>query len=257
MPATIFAKRRGRAAELRDRHEHATEILELYLVLLEPQARLYARALADRPSAADLPAYAVRHGLSGVMDATMAKGTETLREGVLQRFHEAALDDVVRRWVAGDEQSPVDRFLARAAAGPILEAFPEAAAPPREPSQRRCPACGGRPQLAVFTESGEALVTGERELECSRCARRWRYPRLTCAGCGETATSRMPIFAAHSDLPHLRIDACESCRQYLITVDLRKDPAAVPVVDELVAAPLDLHAADRGFTKIAPNLMGF
>jgi FdhE protein len=52
------------------------------------------------------------------------------------------------------------------------------------------------------------------------------------------------------------VDACESCRRYLIAVDGRRDEAAVPVVDELVALPLDLDARERGFTKIAPNLMG-
>jgi formate dehydrogenase maturation protein FdhE len=39
-------------------------------------------------------------------------------------------------------------------------------------------------------------------------------------------------------------------------VDGRKDPAAVPIVDELVALPLDLHVRERGFSKIVPNLMG-
>jgi len=28
-------------------------------------------------------------------------------------------------------------------------------------------------------------------------------------------------------------------------------------VDELVAMPLDLYAADQGLSKITPNLMGF
>jgi len=56
-------------------------------------------------------------------------------------------------------------------------------------------------------------------------------------------------------LPHLRADACEACRRYLITIDLRKEPEAVPVVDELVALPLDLYVKARGFTKIVPNLM--
>jgi formate dehydrogenase maturation protein FdhE len=31
----------------------------------------------------------------------------------------------------------------------------------------------------------------------------------------------------------------------------------VPVVDELAAIPLDLAAAERGYAKIAANLMGF
>jgi formate dehydrogenase maturation protein FdhE len=78
---------------------------------------------------------------------------------------------------------------------------------------------------------------------------------MTCVGCGEEATAKLPIFADGDRLPHLRADACETCRRYLITVDLRRDPEAVPVVDELVALPLDLYAQERGFAKITPNVM--
>jgi FdhE protein len=55
----------------------------------------------------------------------------------------------------------------------------------------------------------------------------------------------------------MRIEACDSCRQYLLNIDLAADPAAVPVTDELAALPLDLYARERGFSKITPNLMGF
>ena len=57
--------------------------------------------------------------------------------------------------------------------------------------------------------------------------------------------------------PHLRVDACASCQRYLIEVDLGRDPRAVPEVDELVALPLDLYAAEHGLSKITANLMGF
>jgi FdhE protein len=55
----------------------------------------------------------------------------------------------------------------------------------------------------------------------------------------------------------MRIEACETCRCYLLNVDIAADPTAVPVVDELAALPLDLYARERGFSKIIPNLMGF
>ena len=67
----------------------------------------------------------------------------------------------------------------------------------------------------------------------------------------------MPVLADESRFPHLRADACDTCHAYLITVDLRKDPAAVPLVDEIAALPLDIEAAERGYTKIARNVMGF
>jgi FdhE protein len=79
---------------------------------------------------------------------------------------------------------------------------------------------------------------------------------MACPACGERTTSKLPIFSDAERLPHLRADSCESCRRYLITVDLRRDSDAVPVVDELVALPIDLHMQERGFAKIVPNLMG-
>jgi FdhE protein len=63
--------------------------------------------------------------------------------------------------------------------------------------------------------------------------------------------------ATEAVFPHIRIQACESCRSYLLNIDLASDPAAVPEVDELSALPLDLYARERGFSKIIPNLMGF
>jgi formate dehydrogenase maturation protein FdhE len=39
-------------------------------------------------------------------------------------------------------------------------------------------------------------------------------------------------------------------------VDLSRDPAAIPDVDELAGLPLDLWAQERGYRKIHPNLAG-
>jgi FdhE protein len=102
---------------------------------------------------------------------------------------------------------------------------------------------------------------------------------MRCPGCGEEASARLPIFSEHgtasgergsvvrglvrasapSDavFPHVRIEACETCRSYLLGFDLGIDRDAVVVVDEIGALPLDLYARDRGFTKITTNLMGF
>ena len=80
---------------------------------------------------------------------------------------------------------------------------------------------------------------------------------MTCVSCRETDGSKMPVLADESRLPHLRIDACDTCRAYLVTVDVRKDPGAIPLVDEIAALPLDLLAAERGYRKITRNLMGY
>ena len=255
---SVYAERRARARDLGARYDFAQEPLRLYLALIDAQERSFERALADRPSADDLADYVVRTALPGVMEAVVAAGTERLREAVLMRFHDGDLEGIVEAWLAGDDGNGTDTFLARASASPVLGALPDLAAGlRRETDDRHCPRCGGLPQLAVFGETGEALLTSPRKLVCSRCANEWVLSRMTCAACGETSGAKMPILSDVDLFPHLRIDACEICRRYLITVDQRKDPRAVPIVDELAALPLDLVAAERGYTKIARNLMGF
>jgi formate dehydrogenase maturation protein FdhE len=256
---STYAARRERARELGARYDFAQEPLRLYLAIVDAQERAFERASQDRPSAGELPAYVVRVALPGIMEAAVAAGPERLREAVLLRFHSGDLEGIVREWLGGGQLDETDAFLARASASPILEALPDVAAMLRsaDPGERRCPRCGGLPQLAVFGDSGEALLTSQRKAVCSRCANEWVLSRMTCAACGETTGSKMPILSDVDQFPHLRIDACEICRRYLITVDVRKDPRAVPIVDELTALPLDLAAAERGYTKIARNLMGF
>ena len=254
---TVFAQRKARALELASRHEYAAEPLRLFAALADAQALAFERALAERPGLANIPAFVVRASLPGVMDAAMSAGTETLREAVLTRFHEGDLEGLINAWLAGSEQDPTDVFLARAATSPVLEALSSLGLDlGGGEDERRCPACGGLPQLAIFTDTGEALLTGQRRLVCSRCATEWTYARMTCVSCRETGGARLPILADESRLPHLRIDACEVCRAYLVTVDMRKDRGAVPLVDEIAALPLDLAAAERGFTKITRNVVG-
>lgn len=255
---TSYAVRRRRAVELAERYDFAREPLALYGAVAEAQERAFERASADRPSADALAAYVVRAAMPDVMGAVMSAGTETLREAVLLRFHEGDLEHMVTLWLRGDAQDGTDVFLARAATAPVLEALPDVARALRIAGEDRfCPACGGSPQVSVFVDSGEALVTGQRLLVCARCANEWVFPRMTCVACGETESNKLVVLADPEQLPHLRIDACERCKRYIVSVDSRLEARAVPVVDEIAALPLDIAAAKRGFTKVTPNLMGF
>jgi formate dehydrogenase accessory protein FdhE len=271
---TSYADRRRRATELAERYDFAREPLALYGAVAEAQERAFERAGVDRPGVDGLAAYVVRAALPDVMSAVMTAGTETLREAVLLRFHEGDLEHMVTSWLRGDALAGTDAFLARAATTPVLEGLPVVARalpiadssqgenplqPPRSSegeNPRFCPACGGSPQVSVFVDSGEALVTGQRRLICARCANEWVYPRMTCVACGETQSNKLVVFADPEQLPHLRVDACEHCRRYIVSVDARLEGHAVPVVDEIAALPLDIAAAERGFTKVTPNLMG-
>jgi FdhE protein len=253
--SVLWSGRRERALRLLEKHPHAAELLRLYAALCDAWCELADQIVAERPDTNALPAFAVERVMPKVVEATLAAAPESLRSMVVTTFHGGDLQGLVRRWLADAEMSPSDRYLARASAAPIIEALNLGLGVPSDP--RHCPHCGGLPQLAYFGVSGEALVTAPRHLLCSRCAQSWVYPRMVCAGCGSEDTARLPIFNDPERFPSLRIDACEACRTYLVTVDMPKDSQAVPVVDELAALPLDLYARERGFTKITPNLMGF
>jgi FdhE protein len=256
-----WTDRSRRTAELRHRHPHADELLVLYDALIEPQRAAFEAAERDRPRPDDLPAYVAGSVLPGILGATLRAGPEKLRAATLSRFHDADLPELVSRWLGGGELPATDRYLARAATGPVLEALPRLAAEVRGARTTTvahlCPNCGGPPQLSYFGSSSEALVTAPRYLLCSVCSQSWVYPRMVCAGCGSDDSARLPIFADTGRFANVRADACEVCRRYLLTVDLSKDPTAIPVVDELAALPLDLFVRDRGLSKITANLMGF
>jgi FdhE protein len=297
--ADQWTARRQRAVELAERWPFAAEVLGFYAVLLDAQAAAYEAAQGQLPlvgsdpggspaSAPDLArtaAYIVERSLPRVREVTLARGTGALRQAVAEDRPADDWDARVRGWLAGEALPAIDLFLVRAAAGPVLEALGPAAggvcAGPRD--ERHCPHCGGRPQVSVFVPSGEDLVAPRRYLECSRCAARWPFGRMVCAGCGEQDTKQLPIFAEEGTgeveatgsvvrgtgnapgapvraggarFPHLSIHACRTCAQYLLNVDLTRDGRAVPVVDELSAIPLDLYAREQGLTKVVPNLMG-
>jgi len=260
--ATVYRPwfdRRRRTIELAERYPHATEVLRLYQALLGVQEEIYDAAQAAPPEPAELARFALSEALPRVLDVTVAAGPEKLATAAVARFHSADLEELVGRWLRLEEQSPVDRYLARAALAPIFEAAGPGLAAAACSGRARgaaCPHCGGPPQVSWSALSGEDLVTGPRYLQCARCQGAWGHNRMTCASCGETRGSQLPVYGESDRFPHLAVEGCKTCNTYLIHVDLRRDAAAVPLVDELVATPLDLFAKEHGLTKLVPNLVG-
>ncbi len=285
-----WTQRRRRAAELAERWPFAAELLTFYAALIEVQEAVWARARIDVPKRAEVVSYAGERALKHIIDVTAAKGPTRLAALTAEVFHEFHFAQQAQGWLSNAALEPVARYLVRASVGPVLEAIGVTAgrAAGGASDERHCPTCGGLPQLSYFATAGEDLVTPQRFLECERCATSWTYPRMTCAACGETKTEFLPIFGEQGTLQaeiagqiirkhgahmaenspqaavegtprfrHVRIDACRACAHYLLTIDLGRDAAAVPVVDELAAMPLDLYAKEQGMTKIVPNLVGF
>ena len=281
--ADAWTARRRRTRELRVRRPFALQVLDLYGALLPFQEKAAIEANSDAPALSALAAYVAEVVVPSVLDVTEAVGPEGLRAALASRLETVRPRDIIERWIRGQEQPLVERYLARASLGPVLEGLgPEyAAACGGKRDARHCPRCGGPPQLSYFAPAGEDLAAGPRRLQCARCHAEWGYARMTCPGCGETSSARLSIFSEEGTasgergsvvrglpgpatdghqpalFPHMRIDACETCRRYVLSIDLVSDPHAVPEVDELAAIPLDLVARERGFSKITPNVMGF
>lgn len=118
-----------------------------------------------------------------------------------------------------------------------------------------CPICGGRPQVSFLQNKETGAESGNRDLICATCLSSWEFRRVVCANCGEERPEKLGYF--HSPKwDHVRIEACETCKHYIKGIDLTRLGLAEPIVDEVDAAPLDLWAMDRGYTKIELNLVG-
>ena len=126
--------------------------------------------------------------------------------------------------------------------------------PPKAPviTQSFCPFCGSRPVAAVLRPEGDGA---KRFLLCSHCFTEWEFRRLLCPNCGEENHSQLPVYTVE-EYPHIRIEACDTCRVYLKAIDLTRNGLAVPEVDELASVAVDLWAKEKGYSKLQSNLFG-
>lgn len=115
-----------------------------------------------------------------------------------------------------------------------------------------CPLCSSKPVVGVLRPEGDG---GKRSLICSLCSTEWPFGRILCPACGEENVEKLAVYTA-SQFPHVRVEACDTCRRYIKTVDLTKNGHAVPLVDELATIPVNLWAKEHEYTKLQPNLLG-
>ena len=127
-------------------------------------------------------------------------------------------------------------FLSRCAE--VLQQRPELALW----TQPYCALCGGEPDFAVITS------TGDRLLCCSRCTLRWKADPLACPYCRNDDQASMTSFATPDRV--YRVYACDRCRRYLKAFDSRRSSRPVmPVVDSVATLPLDAAAIQRGYVS--------
>ncbi|HEU4766787.1 MAG TPA: formate dehydrogenase accessory protein FdhE [Pyrinomonadaceae bacterium] len=249
----FWQKQIRRAEELAGRSDVSHELLVFYARLLQAQSDVYQLLTArdlSRDLDRDLPAF--RSAFSLILKAVEDAGPRPLVEHaqVLRTQSMEAIDELLLSYW----QSPSDtEFFAKAFLQPYgyFIGEPEAAVI----DERRCPQCGGKPQLSFLQNKESNAESGNRDLICAKCLWIWPFRRVVCANCGEEEPARLAYFQSPS-IDHVRVEACETCKHYLKSVDLTRLGIAQPLVDEVAAAPLDLWATDHGYTKIELNLVG-
>jgi formate dehydrogenase maturation protein FdhE len=215
---------------------------------------------------------------AGVLAGSLARDAPHLVAAAQQLLEETAahgpalLADEARRLQAEGGAELLHRLIEYARDGQgadffakaILQAYGERLAAAgvargdgdRTHADNRCPRCGGPPQVSFLEAMSSADGDGGgRSLVCARCLAAWPFRRVRCPACGEDEERRLSYYHG-DDLNHLRLDVCETCGRYVKTIDLTKLGVAVPLVDEVAGAPLDLWARERGFEKIELNLVG-
>jgi FdhE protein len=277
-----YDARINRAKQLASEYPFAAEVLGFYQRLAAFQKTIYsemskASEIPSDASKGDLRAFAVDNTFSAKhfprvlaflqetgpapiaaaasqmaseeVSAWAAYLAHFLRDGQVQLEQEQEQEQETLQ----QSTETLKEFLLRAFLQPQIEFLVQAlGAPPAHGRPRNCPRCDSVPLLGVLRPEGEGA---KRFLVCSFCLGEWEFRRILCPACGEEAEQKLPVYVAEQ-LPHIRIEACDTCKSYLRTIDLTKNGRAVPIVDDLAAIPLSFWAEEHGYTRLHPNLLG-
>jgi FdhE protein len=238
----------ARADELAGIYPAAGELLDFYRKLAEFQKRVSedvaARGETDvRGLVVHFPAFI----------NLLAKEVPQALADSRRAMHATAAQErlLIEQWEGPQNTEPAARFFGRVLLQPFAEYLASRGSIRVDGTPSNCPFCNARPLLAILRGEGDG---GKRSLLCSLCSTEWPFRRVLCPCCGEENKDRLPIYVA-DDFDHVRVDACDTCRTYIKTVDLTKDGRAVPIVDEIATVVLDVWAEEHGYSKLEPNLL--
>jgi FdhE protein len=245
----------ARAGELLQRPSVAKELLKFYEKLARFQKTIYEELSTSEDHDVEVLIPFARELLALVRE----KGSPQLRAAA-EQFTEPAgeewldlLETVWQHQADAQNVAPEYLFFAKALLQPYAELLAEKATGVQEATAPAlCPFCGSKPQVAVLRPEGDG---GKRSLVCSLCCTEWNYRRQLCPSCGEEHKDKLPVFVAN-EFDYVRVDACDTCRAYIKSVDMTKNGRAVPVVDELATVSLNFWAQEKSYHKLAPNLFG-
>ena len=263
---TSWEQRCARAEELAKHLPFAVEILGFYKELARFQGNIHTYLESSAytvpglnngmPEALDLFILLPRFQsflllIERIAPEKMADLARNLEEQGPQEW-EAALQTF---WVGEEKHTEAathESFLANAFLQPVAEYLAEHAQIKRANySQALCPFCGRKPVVGTLRPEGDGA---KRSLVCSLCATEWLYRRIVCPSCGEEDVHQLPIYTTE-EFEHVRVEACDTCKMYIKTIDLSKNGLAIPLVDEIASVPISLWAQNKGYQKLQPNLV--
>ena len=255
-----WSQRVVRARQLAQGDGPVAALLSSYADLLAlQQASFESFKKGGAPSGSlerDLPV--VREQVPPLLHAIAKKGPERLAMEAAELLNDRAGGAIDRLLLAYWHTPSDHNFFGKAALQPYASWLAESGVDPIDRqmtrADNRCPFCSGRPQLSILVAASES-DGGSRQLLCATCLAVWPFRRVVCVYCGEDDERKTGYFHTPA-FDHLRLDTCESCKHYLKTVDLTKLGLAVPLVDEVAGAPLDLWAREHGYEKVELNLLG-
>jgi formate dehydrogenase accessory protein FdhE len=271
--ATQYDARIRRAESLASQHPFAAEVLRFYSRVAEFQKDFYAdikKNIASqwtsrppgslRVSMPSIDAGLLFSRLNSFLSLVTQAAPPTLAAAARDISHQDAVSNLFllrAYWDLGgiDDQliGAFAQFIPRAFNQPFAELLAaHTTAAPAVSTVHRCPLCGGQPFLGVLRPEGDGA---KRRMMCSFCLQEWDFRRIYCPACGEEDEKKLPVYVAEQ-FPHIRVEACETCKVCVRTIDLTTNGNAVPVVDDLAAIPLSLWSDEHGYTRLHPNLLG-
>lgn len=112
--------------------------------------------------------------------------------------------------------------------------------------QGYCPVCGSPPAIASLEDEGQ------RHLFCSFCWHKWPLNRTLCPFCGSRDQKGL-VYLYSEEEKEYRVDACQSCRKYIKTVDTRVlTRLFYPPLEQVASLHLDIKASEAGYESVLP-----
>ena len=275
-------------ARFKKERPHYREILDLYALILEEQARIRPQLkiivpevnkklvrsrldrglplLGEEGFAIDLEAAqrlfytlsAICQGATPKMGAEIPRMREAAEQGAL------ALRDLLGRHYdmsylkQAAERCGVDQgilsFLVRTSVRPCLEIQMEQLRGLVDLEawlQGKCPLCGSLPQMAQLKDE-----EGKRYLQCSLCGCQWRWERIACPYCSNKAFDLLHYLCSDEEEAY-RVDLCDQCKGYIKTIDSRKlDYEPFLDLEDILTIHLDILALEKGYRRSAQSPWG-